>query len=261
MAAAVKQTGVFATRRSISAAPRRPAAGSAESLNEELLEAIRRWTDLFGEPPTLADWDASRARRAKQEWRAERWESGDWPTTRMVRSAFGTMSAAIRAAGLTPRRSPTRSRRHLASSDAVLVAISEWNRRYGEPPGMMDWDSARARRAGQLWRVARFYEGDWPSIATVRHHFGNLNQAIREAGLTPRARGQRSLSGRQLPAGRPTRLEDPHQQLLAWRVRSVALARQNGDPELLAAALHDLSLASLAWRDDLKATRRSAEAA
>jgi hypothetical protein len=165
------------------------------------------------------------------------------------------MSNAIRAAGLTPRRSPTRTRRHVASSDDVLVAIAEWNRRYGEPPGMMDWDPARARRSGQLWRMSRYYEGDWPSIATVRHHFGTLNQAVIEAGLTPRARGERASSGRRPPAAEGKLAIDRPQQVLALRVRTVAMAKRGKDRELLVSALNDLALAALGWADDIRGRR------
>jgi hypothetical protein len=50
-----------------------------------VLEAIRRWNKRYGEPPTLADWEPLRARERGQEWRAKRFEAGDWPSTRMVR--------------------------------------------------------------------------------------------------------------------------------------------------------------------------------
>jgi hypothetical protein len=225
-----------------------------EARAEAILEAIRRWERTYGEAPTLADWEPSRARRQGHEWRARRWEAGDWPSTRMVRNHFGTMSAAVRAAGLIARRSPSRTRRHLSSSEAVLQAIRSWNARYGEPPAMTDWDPARARCSGQEWRIARFYEGDWPSIATARHHFGTLNRAILAAGLRPRVPGERAGSGR-FPS-RPTEgaTAPRPQQMLALRVRSVAAAANRNDDRLLVEALKDLAIAAFGWADEIQAS-------
>jgi hypothetical protein len=162
------------------------------------------------------------------------------------------MSAAVRAAGLVPRPSPSRSRRHLPSSEAVIDAIRAWKARYGEPPAMTDWDPARARATGQDWRIARYYEGDWPSIATVRHHFGTLSSAVRAAGLRPRVRGERSASGRQLSADDADPIERS-QQILAFRVRSVARAAAHKDQRLLAEALNDLAVAAFGWADEIRA--------
>ena len=71
--------------------------------SNEILGAIREWVHRYGEPPTMADWEPSRARRAGQAWRIERYHRGDWPSTRSVRNHFGTLSAAVEAAGLDPR--------------------------------------------------------------------------------------------------------------------------------------------------------------
>lgn len=220
-----------------------------EARAEAILDAIRRWNRQYGEPPTLADWEPSRARRQGDDWRAERWEAGDWPSTRMVRNHFGTMSAAIRAADLVPRRTPSRARPHLTSPEAVLEAIVAWNARYGEPPTMMDWDPARARRHHHLWRISRFYLGDWPSIATVRHHFGTLNKAIVAAGLIPRRPGRTSTGGR--PDTRDHPDVAPQQRMLALRVRSVVAAAGGADATALTRALNDLAATALSWADDL----------
>jgi hypothetical protein len=228
-------------------------SATTERRAEAILEALRTWAAQYGEPPTIADWEPSRARRQRQEWRIERWESGDWPSARMVRNHFGTMSAAVRAAGLSARRSPTRARRHLPSSDAVLDAMRAWTARYGEPPAMTDWDPARARQAHQERRIARFYDGDWPSIATVRHHFGSLNRAVVAAGLRPRVPGERTASGRR-PSGRTDGpLPERPQQVLALRVRSVAVTAAREDRRLLAEALGDLAVAAYSWADEIRA--------
>jgi hypothetical protein len=175
----------------------------------------------------------------------------------MVRNHFGTMSAAVRAAGLTPRPSPSRARRHLRSSDSVLDAIRAWNERYGEPPAMTDWDPARARAARQDWRIARFYAGDWPSIATVRYHFGTLNEAVEAAGLIPRRPGQQpsqSVAG----AGAAAPTQSAAKQVLALRIKSVASADSGRDDILLIEALNDLAMAAFSWADELRSHPRSA---
>ena len=69
------------------------------------------------------------------------------------------MSKALFAAGVSPRRGPTRARSHTLSDDAILDAIREWTELYSEPPAIADWSPARARSAGQLWRLDRYYAG------------------------------------------------------------------------------------------------------
>jgi hypothetical protein len=71
---------------------------------QEIIEAIRGWQELYGEPPSMADWDPYRARQINQEWRIARFCEGDWPSTKSVLNHFGRLSTAVIAAGLTPRR-------------------------------------------------------------------------------------------------------------------------------------------------------------
>jgi hypothetical protein len=221
-----------------------------EARAEEILDAIRHWAEQYGEPPLLADWEPSRARRSGQDWRADRWEAGDWPSTRMVRNHFGTMSAAIRAAGFSARRTPSRRRPHISAPEAVLSAIRAWNDRYGSPPTMTDWDPARARRVGQEWRIARYYENDWPSLATVRYHYKTLNLAVTAAGLEPRRPGAQPPSAAVAP--RRQSPQSPAQHMLALRVRSVATAARHEDSAGLVAALNDLAATALNWADDVR---------
>src|SRR5687767_8551429 len=72
---------------------------------EAIIEKIREWNDRYGEPPCSADWNPSLARWRAQEWRAERYRDGVWPSTNAAKRPFGgSFDAAIRAAGLEPRR-------------------------------------------------------------------------------------------------------------------------------------------------------------
>src|SRR4051794_13840372 len=69
----------------------------------------------------------------------------------------------------------------------ILLAVQRWTSEYGDPPAMLDWEPARARRVGQEWRAARFERGVWPTARMVRTQFGRFNLAIEEAGMMPHA--------------------------------------------------------------------------
>jgi hypothetical protein len=227
---------------------------------EEIVAKVRSWTAHHGTPPTTRDWEPSRARAAKQDWRARRFESGDWPSAPMVRRQFGTFNAAIEAAGFEPHGAPPRQKAHLSGSDQVLAAIVEWTRRYGAPPTQTDWDAARARRTGQTWRVARYQEGDWPSFNTVRRHFGSLNHAILEAGLRPREPGRRAERAPDVRMDVLLSLATPHPACapsrsaqLAGAIRTVAATRRSGDHQRQRLALVELAGVALAWAEDIQA--------
>ena len=72
---------------------------------ELIIEKVLEWDARYGEPPSSADWNPSLARWRAQEWRAERYREGTWPSTNAAKRPFGgSFDAAIRAAGLEPRR-------------------------------------------------------------------------------------------------------------------------------------------------------------
>ena len=78
---------------------------------ETIIEKILEWNDRYGEPPCSADWNPSLARWRAQEWRAERYREGFWPSTNAAKRPFdGSFDAAVRAAGLEPHRSGPRRR-------------------------------------------------------------------------------------------------------------------------------------------------------
>jgi hypothetical protein len=72
---------------------------------ELIIEKILEWEARYGEAPCSADWNPSLARWRAQEWRAERYREGVWPSTNAAKRPFdGSFDAAVRAAGLEPRR-------------------------------------------------------------------------------------------------------------------------------------------------------------
>src|ERR1700749_3238377 len=72
---------------------------------DTIIAKIIEWNDRYGEPPCSADWNPSLARWRAQEWRAERYYDGTWPSTNAVKRAFGgSFDAAVKAAGFQPAR-------------------------------------------------------------------------------------------------------------------------------------------------------------
>jgi hypothetical protein len=78
---------------------------------DSIIAKIAEWNHRYGEPPSSADWNPSLARWRAQEWRAERYREGVWPSTNAAKRPFGgSFDAAVRAAGLTPHRPGPRRR-------------------------------------------------------------------------------------------------------------------------------------------------------
>jgi hypothetical protein len=237
--------------------PGPPSGRQPRFTGETILALIRAWAQLYGEPPTMRDWEPSRARRTGQQWRAERYREGEWPSATMVKRQFGTFNAAIRAAGLTPRAAP-RPKPHLTGPEQILAAVVEWTRRYGDPPTQGDWDPARARRVGQAWRIVRYRDGDWPSLNSVVYHFGSLGRAIEAAGLRPRRQGehgggtlgQRAHNGRAVAEIRAGASRSGAAALAA-QVQAVAAANRALEPDKLRLALLELAAVALRWADDI----------
>jgi transcriptional regulator with XRE-family HTH domain len=235
--------------------PRPPA--SSRFSREEIIAAILRWNDRYGEPPKSIDWDPSRARRKGRPLRAQRFDDGEWPTLAIVRRQFGTMSSAIEAAGLRTRPRPVRPRGQILSREDILQAIRAWHRVYGEPPALADWAPARARRLGHEWRAQRYLAGDWPHLTTVLRRFGTFGAAVEAAGLEPRPRGRHARSGDRLHGDTRAHVkaqlaaaEGPcGPGVLSSRVRAVSQARASRDPTALRGALIDLAAAALSWAD------------
>ena len=229
----------LARRRSAASAGSRAApAGRARFTEEELLAAVRRWAERYGGPPRASDWEPSRARLAGRPLQIERFRAGDWPSAGMLRRRFGSFNAALRAAGFEPRTAPSRTATQLTSPVEVLRAIVEWNRRYGVPPTQSDWDTSRAARSGQEWRIVRNQAGDWPSFNTVRRHFGTMSRAVQAAGLEARKPGARAVPD---GAGASAKRDE-----LVTAVRAVARARRVQDRDNERRALEALAREAVA---------------
>src|SRR5215213_5232223 len=87
---------------------------------ELIIEKILEWDARYGEPPCSADWNPSLARWRAQEWRAERYREGVWPSTNAAKRPFGgSFDAAVRAAGLEPHRPGPRRQAGTARPDVA----------------------------------------------------------------------------------------------------------------------------------------------
>lgn len=80
---------------------------------DEILDAIRRWERINGEPPRITNWNPTRARdigrpensvvylRGRKGVTPQK--AGEWPNVNTVIREFGTWNAGIEAAGFTGR--------------------------------------------------------------------------------------------------------------------------------------------------------------
>src|SRR3954454_11394697 len=164
---------------------------------DSIITKIREWNERYGEPPCSADWNPSLARWRAQDWRADRYREGAWPSTNAAKRPFGgSFDAAVRAAGLEPHRSGPRRRPAgsarpdveqrlpqaprsvdealLAAEDrsralerqlaALERAVAAAERRAERAEDVLSETRARARRAGDRERRARI-AGDGVPVA------------------------------------------------------------------------------------------------
>src|SRR5829696_1158653 len=112
---------------------------------ELIIEKILEWDARYGEPPCSADWNPSLARWRAQEWRAERYRDGVWPSTNAAKRPFeGSFDAAVRAAGLEPHKPGPRRRLPGEARPPVERRDDGWAR---VPRGVADELLAAGERA------------------------------------------------------------------------------------------------------------------
>src|SRR3954471_15988818 len=129
---------------------------------ESIIEKIREWNELYGEPPCSADWNPSLARWRAQEWRAERYRDGIWPSTNAAKRPFGgSFDAAVRAA-VAPRsvddallEASERVRDAERRAAALERRLEAAERRAERAEDQLGDVRLRARRAGERERRAR----------------------------------------------------------------------------------------------------------
>jgi hypothetical protein len=204
---------------------------------ERTIHAIQSWTEQLGASPTTTDRESSSARRLGQEWRAEHFEIGEWPSARVVNARLGSFNAAIAAGGCTPRRAALKVSADLLGPAAILDAFVRLTKCYGDLPTMAGWDPARARRLGQDSRTARYLHGDWSSARSVARRFGSFANVAAMAALIPRAavtqyddRPYERLRDRRVVARLSASGHDPGVEDLTRTLKTLAAAQRASDP-------------------------------
>jgi hypothetical protein len=250
---------------------------------ELIIEKILEWDARYGEPPGSADWNPSLARWRAQEWRAERYREGAWPSTNAAKRQFGgSFDAAVRAAGLEPHRPgprraagaakpdvPQRERNSLSpasraatsspSTSATLQAerVAELERalivaeaKAGEARRRARRASdkaGRARRARERVRVARA-----PSLGRVEALIADAEARVRaaddqaEAAVRDAAEARRETVAAEQRARELSALVANGQRRLTGGELSALREGGASGPAVLAAALRRLAKARAA---------------
>src|SRR5438132_11234671 len=114
----------MAPATSAGATPGARTGRTARWTRAQIIDAIREWVALYGEPPRAADWNPSSAKWSGATWRIERYRSGDWPSLNAAKKAFGgSLNAAIEAAGYEPNRPGPPARRDVAAPELVAERV------------------------------------------------------------------------------------------------------------------------------------------
>ena len=235
---------------------------------ELIIEKIREWDARYGEPPCSADWNPSLARWRAQDWRAERYREGVWPSTNAAKRPFGgSFDAAVRAAGLEPHRPGPRRRAAGPSRPDVVQRspggnVAEGASRLAGETQIRVEELERALSLAEGARVERLLAD---ADARVRAADDQVEAAVRDAAearaeaaaAAQRARelsalvanGQRRLTGGELSELREGGPSGP--AVLAGALRRLARARATGDRSGLASALAEVASAAVRWRDRL----------
>lgn len=138
--------------------------------SERIIERIRSWNDLYGEPPTAMQW--------LMDARGDgTYLSREWPCVQAVQREFGSWSNGLEAAGFARRscsyeRTPEwKAKVTKWPKERIIQALRTWAEVNGEVPSSADY-----------WRIPPY----GPSTKTVMDKFGSWSNAMHEAGLTPR---------------------------------------------------------------------------
>lgn len=222
---------------------------------DKIIEKIRRWEALYGEPPRSADLNPSAARWSNAAWRIDRYKLGDpetgeaWPSLNAVKAAFdGSLNAALLAAGFELNRPGPPSRRSL---DALTVP----DREVMSPRARVALSAAEARARAAEERVG-VLEGQLERARVARAHLVDNLDAARRAhkAASERAAGVPRPPRASKTTVRRVRVTDNAAVNRALRRAERAEARL-ADSDALARAEKDRGTAAL--RDVRKLTARA----
>jgi hypothetical protein len=212
---------------------------------ELIIEKILEWEARYGEPPGSADWNPSLARWRAQEWRAERYRDGSWPSTNAAKRQFGgSFDAAVRAAGLEPHR-PGPRRAPGAAKPAVEPRRPE---AWPDAPSNGDVERLVAEARARVRAADDQVEAAVRDAAEARRAAAAAERRVRELGALV-TNGPHRLTAGELQALRSDGPSGP--AVLAAALRRLAKARTAGDRGGLREALGEVAAAAVRWRDRL----------
>jgi len=237
---------------------------------EAIIEKIVDWNGRYGEPPCSADWNPSLARWRAQEWRAERYYEGAWPSTNAVKRAFGgSFDAAIRAAGFAPARPGPRRAAGAARPDVAQRApvapiaraafgeaadVRALERRLVAAERRAERAEDRLREARRRARLAteRASRARRSRERTAVEADARVRAALDQADAATRFRAERGWTEALRAAHQPATVTGPAGPgPLADAIRALAAARTTGDRHGLSTSLDHVATAALRWRDRL----------
>lgn len=168
---------------------------------ERIIKAMQDWETIFGEPPSMVDWNSTQARKMGDFDRADYFDQNKdlWPWFSQVFRAFGSWNAGIEAAGFTPRpqygTSETNSanrkrkaipRKQINSSrerywtrERIIQRMRDYYKQYGVPPTSSEWL--------QPCEIVNGYR-IWPTTGSVQKEFGSWSNGMKVAGFKPRTK-------------------------------------------------------------------------
>ena len=238
---------------SAGASPETRTGRPARWTREEIIEAIREWTALYGEPPRAADWNPSSARWSAATWRIARYRKGrpdgtPWPSLNRAKAPFdGSLKAALTAAGFEPNKPGPKTRRDVTPQ---LLERTEM------PPAV------RAELAAASSRLERAQA----TITTLREERRELHAerdaALRDAERRAAVAERRYAELAAAATGKPRRLTPGELAglrtdgpagpgLIGEALRALAAARKTNNPQLVGRALGELAAAAVTWRERL----------
>jgi len=204
----------------------RSGRASREEKRNYIIERIRRWVELYGEPPVAADWNPSSARWSDQLWRVERYRQGDpntaepWPSLNAAKAPFdGKFTEAIRAAGFEPPKPGPRRR-------ADVVRQVDVERLEMHPDARVALEAARAEARAAQERIATRDR----QLAKVREH------AERLAGELEVSRRENARLRRRADRPSPTKTKVVRERVVDERAARRADARVERAEQAAAAA-------------------------
>lgn len=161
---------------------------------ERLIDAVRQWVDLVGEPPVPSDWNRHYQRAKGDEEGLRRQESGWWPSTTTVAAAFSSFDDLVRAAGyepITPALIAAGYDTDRWTREIVIDAIRRFAAVHDRAPTAVEALQLSARRVERGTAEARSEELlVLPSWRIVTRFFSSWNEAVSIAGCTPRSPGE-----------------------------------------------------------------------